>query len=159
MRYTTTNPDGECYFSSEIPDILINDAHDPLTLTIRQGGALIVEDEYVGREIRIRYLSATLRPYLNGPGKTLFNFEINDRRGLVIDGTFEVIRCDIAVNDCASAQQFESTHFLTSLCGVKRTNKNRNEFLSFCGKTQSGNVVVKFAGLYADQSGAESVIR
>lgn len=159
MRYTTTNPDGECYFSSEIPDILINDAHDPLTLTIRQGGSLIVEDEYVGREIRIRYLSATLRPYLTGSGKTLFNFEINDRRGLVLDGTFEVIRCDIGVDDCASAQQFESTHFLTSLCGVKRTNKNRSEFLSFCGKTQSGNVVVKFAGLYADQSGAESVIR
>lgn len=159
MRLTTDNPDGGCYFSSEIPDILINNAYDPVRITIRRGSEVLIDDEYQGREIRIRHLTASLSPYMR-PGRNPLGFEINDARGLYIDGSFDVIKCDIAVDDCTSAEQFESTHFLTSLCGVKRTNKNRSEFLSFCGKTQSGNVVVKFHGLYADHNtGAESVIR
>lgn len=158
MRLTTDNPDGEVYYSSEIPDILITNAHDPVRITIRKGSTVLIEDEYQGREIRIRHLTASLSPYMR-PGSNPLGFEINDARGLYLDGSFSVIKCTVGVEDPNNIYQYLDRKFLSTLQGIKRTTQNRTEFVSWCGPSVTGNQTVQFAGLYRDASGTEQTIR
>lgn len=158
MRYTTSNPDGECYFSSEIPDILLSNGNDYLTFVVRREEDVLINDEYTGEDVRIRFLSSSLSPHLH-PGRNVFGFSLRNNSHIDIQGSFEVIRCDIAVDTPDKAREFESSCFLSTFSGVKRTNPHRKEFLSLCGSSQAQRLAVRFAGLYADKTGDETVIR
>lgn len=159
MRYTTTNPDGECYFSSEIPDIFVSDNNnDYLNFTVSLGETVLINDEYTGKDVRIRFLSASLSPHLH-PGRNVFRFTMRNNSSVDIQGSFEVIRCDIAVDTPDKAREFESSRFLSTFTGVKRTNLCRSEYLSLCGADEAQSLTVRFAGKYADAAGDETVIR
>lgn len=158
MSRTTANPDGECYFSSDIPDILVTNDNDYLTFVVRREEDVLINDEYTGEDVRIRFLSSSLSPHLH-PGRNVFVFSLRNNSHIDIQGSFEVIRCDIAVSPPDKTREFESSCFLSTFSGVKRTNLRRREYLSLCGSIQAQRLTVRFAGIYADNQGNETVIR